>query len=96
VKQLVEFVKGTDALITDTTYQNEEYENKIGWGHSAVGQVVDLADRAEVKHLYLFHHDLDQTDDDIDAKLETAQSMLEKRKSATRCVAPKEKDLFKI
>ena len=96
VKQLMEFVRGTDALITDTTYQDREYEKKIGWGHSAVEQVVDLADRAEVKHLYLFHHDLDQSDDDIDAKLETAQLMLEKRKSATQCVAPKEKDIFKI
>ena len=79
-----------------TTGQDEEYENKVGWGHSAVGQVVALADRAKVKKLFLFHHDLDQTDDDIDAKLETAQSMLKKRKSATLCVAPKEKELFKI
>lgn len=96
LNQLADFVRGTDALIADTTYKDEEYGDKAGWGHSAIGPVVDLADRGEAKTLYLFHHDPDHSDDDIDAKLETAQSMLEKRKSATRCVAPKEKDLFKI
>ncbi len=94
--KLTDFVMNTDALIIDSTYTDEEYERKIGWGHSSVGQVVDLADRAGVKILYLFHHDPDHKDADIDKKLETAQAMLEKRKSATRCVAPKERQSFKI
>ena len=94
--KLTDFVMNTDALITDSTYTDEEYERKIGWGHSSIGQVVDLADRAGVKTLYLFHHDPDQKDADIDKKLGTAQAMLEKRKSATRCVAPKERQPFKI
>jgi len=96
LNQLADFIRGTDALITDTTYKDEDYGDKVGWGHSAIGPVVDLADRGEVKTLYLFHHDPDHSDDDIDAKLETAQTLLKKRKSATRCVAPKEKELFKI
>lgn len=96
LKLLTDFVKNADALITDCSYNDDEYENKIGWGHSAVGQVVKLADRARVKTLYLFHHDPDQTDADIDKKLETAQSMLKKMKSTTRCVAPKEKQTIRV
>ena len=95
-KRLIHFVKGADALIADATYQDSEYENKIGWGHSAVGQVANLADKAAVKTLYLFHHDTDQTDADIDFKLETAQALLAQKKSSTRCVAPKEKERFMI
>lgn len=95
-KRLINFVKGADALIADATYQDSEYKTKIGWGHSAVTQVANLADKAAVKTLYLFHHDTDQTDADIDSKLETARALLAKNKSVTRCVAPKEKERFII
>ena len=80
VNQLKDFVMNTDALITDCTYNDEKYGSKIGWGHSSTEQVVDLADRANVKNLYLFHHDPDQADTDIDSKLKKAQGMLEKKK----------------
>jgi phosphoribosyl 1,2-cyclic phosphodiesterase len=96
INKLTDFISDTDVLITDCTYTDEEYEGKIGWGHSSVNQVVELADRARVKNLYLFHHDPDQTDDDIDNKLKMAQSILEKKGSSTICAAPKEKEFFYI
>ena len=96
IKKLADFVAGTDVLITDCTYTDAEYEAKIGWGHSSVNQVVELADRAKVKKLYLFHHDPDQTDDDIDDKLKMAQVLLEKRGSSTICIAPKEGESFDV
>ncbi len=97
LNRLVEFVRGVDILITDTTYTNAEYQQgKELWGHSSVEQVVKLAHQADVKMLHLFHHDPDQTDADIDAKLEIAQSMLEKMNSSVQCLAPKEKQVFKI
>ncbi|MFC1858524.1 response regulator [Thermodesulfobacteriota bacterium] len=96
LNKLTNFIKGTDALVTDCTYTDDEYESKISWGHSSISQVVDLADRAEVKNLYLVHHDPGQTDADIETKLETAQSLMKKRKSKTRCLAPQEGQIFKI
>jgi len=96
LNRLTEFVMDADALITDCTYTDKEYESKIGWGHSSISQVVDLAHRAGVKTLYLFHHDLNQADTDIDAKLETAQALLKEKGSSTVCIAPKEKELFEI
>ena len=95
-KRLAEFVQGTDALITDCTYTDEEYVSKEGWGHSCISKVVNLADVAKVKNLYLFHHDPDQKDDDIDNKFATASKMLRARKSKTKCIAPKEGDSFRI
>jgi phosphoribosyl 1,2-cyclic phosphodiesterase/CheY-like chemotaxis protein len=94
--KLTEFVRGTDILITDTTYTDEEYLKKSKWGHSAVSQVVKLAHDAEVKELHLIHHDPDQDDDAIDAKLKTAQDLLASWKSKTKCVAPQERQRFKI
>ena len=97
VKRLAKFVEGADALITDCTYTDEEYANgKVGWGHSCISQVIDLADRAQVKTLYLFHHDPDQTDDDIDAKLATARALLEERGSKVVCEAPTDHTHLKI
>jgi phosphoribosyl 1,2-cyclic phosphodiesterase/CheY-like chemotaxis protein len=96
LERLVDFVRGADALITDTTYTDAEYVDKVGWGHSSVGQVVDLAHRAEVKSLYLFHHDPGQNDDAIDAKLEQARQALARLDSATECFAPAEGDTFQL
>jgi phosphoribosyl 1,2-cyclic phosphodiesterase/ActR/RegA family two-component response regulator len=96
VKNLTKFIHGADILITDTTYTDEEYKTKIGWGHSCVSRVVDLAHTAEVKQLLLFHHDPDQTDVDIDRKYEAAVALLKERNSATECLAPTEGQIFKI
>ena len=90
IQRLADFCRGADALITDTTYTDAEYPSKVGWGHSSVGQVADLAARAEVDTLYLFHHDPDQNDDAIDAKLEEMQTALMMLGSQVKCLAPSE------
>ena len=87
-EQLTNFVRGCDALIIDTNYFDDEYEGRVGWGHSSVTQVATLARNAEVKTLYPFHHDHKHNDDDIDRKVEQARAILEG--SATRCVQPVE------
>jgi phosphoribosyl 1,2-cyclic phosphodiesterase len=81
LSKLINFIQGTDVLITDSTYMDDEYETKIGWGHSRISEVADLAHEAGVKNLYLFHHDPDQTDDDIDAKLAAAKKILAEKNS---------------
>lgn len=97
VERLIDFVKGTDLLVIDTTYNTDaEYKRKLSWGHSCVSRVIDLADRAEVKTVCLYHHDPDQLDKDIDAKLKKAKSLLKLRHSKTRCIAAKEGESFLI
>ncbi|HYG53854.1 MAG TPA: response regulator [Burkholderiales bacterium] len=90
VQQLANFVAGADVLITDTTYRDEEYASKVDWGHSCVSQVIELAARAEVKRLHLFHHDPDQTDELIDRKVDEAREGLVKLGSPVVCDAPAE------
>jgi phosphoribosyl 1,2-cyclic phosphodiesterase len=90
IERLAEFVAGADVLITDTTYRDHEYPSKVDWGHSCVSQVAHLAARANVKRLHLFHHDPDQTDDDIDLKVRETRAALEKHHSGVLCDAPAE------
>ena len=91
VERLANFVSSADLLITDTTYRDHEYPSKVDWGHSCVSEVTDLAARAKVKRLHLFHHDPDQTDDDIDLKLKEAREALVRLGSNVVCEAPSEK-----
>jgi phosphoribosyl 1,2-cyclic phosphodiesterase/DNA-binding response OmpR family regulator len=67
------FVAGADVLIHDCQYTAAEYPAKAGWGHSTVEYVVDVAAKADVGTLVLFHHDPTRTDDDVDALVEAAK-----------------------
>ncbi|MCA9603014.1 MAG: MBL fold metallo-hydrolase, partial [Myxococcales bacterium] len=65
--------KGVDVLIYDCMYTPEEYRgegsiSKKGWGHSTYEGGVAVAKAAGAKQLVLFHHDPDQSDDDVRAK----------------------------
>lgn len=88
--ELADFMRGADVALMDTCYFDDEYRRKINWGHSAVSEVMRIAHAAEVKEVQLFHHDPDQSDDDIDRKLNVAQEKLAKLGSKTICSAPQE------
>jgi phosphoribosyl 1,2-cyclic phosphodiesterase/CheY-like chemotaxis protein len=67
------FLEGADLLIHDAQYLGSEYPDRIGWGHSTVEHVIDLANRAGVARVALFHHDPNRTDDEVDALVELAR-----------------------
>jgi CheY-like chemotaxis protein/phosphoribosyl 1,2-cyclic phosphodiesterase len=96
VERLTAFIAGCDVLVADAAYTDEGYLEKVGWGHSSVSQVACLAHAASVKNLYLFHHDLDQSDEDIDSKLASVEKLLGELGSSTKCVAPAEGDLVRF
>ena len=90
VDKLVGFVKDADILLTDTAYTDAQYKSRINWGHSSVSEVVAIAHAARVKELQLMHHDPEQSDDDIDRKLEDARTGLARLGSSVVCTAPVE------
>jgi CheY-like chemotaxis protein len=96
VERLANFVRGADVLITDTTYRDHEYPTKVDWGHSCVSEVADLAARAQVKRLHLFHHDPDQTDDDIDLKVAETREALRLLGASVECEAPAERSSLRL
>lgn len=96
-RQLVDFLQGSDYLITDCTYTDDEYAaGKLHWGHSALSEVVEIADLARVGTLCLFHHDPDQDDEAIDRKLAFCRQALRERSSSTSVVAPHEGDELRL
>ena len=57
---------GADLLIHDAQYTTDEYQQRIGWGHSSMPQAFAFARLAEVKHFVPFHHDPTHSDGDLD------------------------------
>lgn len=74
--KLVEFIRGADVLIIDAQYDREEYEQRVGWGHACVDDVAELATRAEVKQLFLFHHDPSHDDEWVSRMLAHARQLV--------------------
>ena len=68
------FVGGADLLIHDAQFLGSEYPDHIGWGHSTVEYVIDLARRADVQRVALYHHDPNRTDDQVDELLVLARA----------------------
>jgi phosphoribosyl 1,2-cyclic phosphodiesterase len=63
----VSFIKDADLLIAESQYTDDEYPSKIGWGHSATTQTLNLAIEAGVKRMVIFHHDPTHTDEIMDS-----------------------------
>jgi phosphoribosyl 1,2-cyclic phosphodiesterase len=82
--RLVRFADGADLLIHDAQYLDDEYYGRTGpsrrgWGHATVEQATDVARRAQVGRLALFHHDPAR----VDAAVDALEAMARRRWSAT-------------
>lgn len=92
----VAFCKDADILIHDAQYTPEEIKVRKGWGHSDYEAAVELAHRADVKRLVLFHHDPSRKDSEL-KKIENACRKLARKKNPAMIVeAAKEKSVLKL
>ncbi len=62
-QKILELIEGADLVIYDSTYTEEEFLTKIGWGHSTWNEGMKLCKEAGAKQLAIFHHEPDHEDD---------------------------------
>ena len=74
--KLVKFLQDVDVLVIDSQYTDDEYQKKIGWGHGSLSSVVSLALDANVRKLFLFHHDPEHNDQMLDQIVEAARTLV--------------------
>lgn len=67
------FIKGADVLIHDAQYTPDEYRDHQGFGHSSTAMATEVAGKARVGKLVLFHHEPTYDDDKLDALQEEAR-----------------------
>ncbi len=61
----VKFCEGAEVLIHDAQYLPGELPERRGWGHSSWAEAVELAARAGVERLVLYHHDPGRSDEQV-------------------------------
>jgi phosphoribosyl 1,2-cyclic phosphodiesterase len=62
-----DFIYEADLLIADGQYTEEEYSTKVGWGHTSISLLLEIANQSKVKQLAVFHHDPQHSDKFLDA-----------------------------
>lgn len=83
----IDFCASADVLFHDAEYTPGEYEKTVQWGHSVYTDVLELAGKANVKTLGLFHLNQDRTDDQMDELVDTARRRIRQSGYACDCVA---------
>jgi phosphoribosyl 1,2-cyclic phosphodiesterase len=66
---------GVDVLLHDSQFTEDEYAERVGWGHSSVAHAVEFARKADVGRLVLFHHDPDRSDAEVERLTERASEL---------------------
>ena len=61
-QDILALIEGADLVIYDCTYTDDEFEDKVGWGHSTWQEGVRLCRAANVRNLVIYHHDPDHED----------------------------------
>lgn len=74
--ELLAFSRDAAVLSHDGQYDESEYKEKAGWGHSSWQRACGLALEASVGQLVLVHHDPDRDDNALDEfQVQSAQMM---------------------
>ena len=73
---LVQFLRGSDFLILDSQYADQEYKSHVGWGHGCISSAVSLALEADVQTLLLFHHDPGHDDEMVETMVASARELV--------------------
>lgn len=95
-QRVVEFCRNADVLIHDATYTPEEYLDRVGWGHSHYLFTLRVAADANVKRLYLFHHDQNHSDEKVDDILMKSKREVKSRGYRFECEAAVENTTITI
>lgn len=74
-QRLIKFAEGADILIHDAQYSLDEYGMFQGFGHSTYEMACEVAAKARVKKLLLFHHDPKHSDAQLKELQDAAQKI---------------------
>jgi phosphoribosyl 1,2-cyclic phosphodiesterase len=65
-ENVLALAQDADIMVYDAAYTDDEYPKFKGWGHSTWQEAVKIAQAANVKQTFLFHHDPSHNDDKMD------------------------------
>ena len=86
----LKLLEGADILIHDAQYTPEDYKKKRSWGHSCYVDTVNTAIDAGVGELYLYHHDPNYDDEQIETIYQHSLKIIKQRGSSMKCYIARE------
>jgi phosphoribosyl 1,2-cyclic phosphodiesterase len=69
-----ELAASADLLIHDAQYGDEEYADRVGWGHSALSDLLAFAIATRAARVVPFHYDPSHSDAELDRRFDEARS----------------------
>jgi ribonuclease BN (tRNA processing enzyme) len=75
---MIDFLSDVDVLVHEAQYTNDEYPEKIGWGHSSVSNACVLVKLAGVRRWIVTHHDPMHDDTFLETKLNITRQLLDR------------------
>lgn len=75
----IDLYRGADLLIHDATYTPEDRALRLNRGYSSFADAAEVALRAKVRRLALFHYDQDYTDEQVDESYRRCRALLDSR-----------------
>jgi phosphoribosyl 1,2-cyclic phosphodiesterase len=66
---------GADVLVHDAHFSEEEYDERIGWGHSSIADTVAYGRAVGAQRLVLFHHAPEHSDAELERLEARARSL---------------------
>ncbi len=64
---MIETIRGVDVLVADSSYTEDEYPAKKGWGHGTFHSCIEMAEAAGAGQLFLTHHEPTRSDDELES-----------------------------
>jgi phosphoribosyl 1,2-cyclic phosphodiesterase len=67
--------RDADVVLHDAQYFDDEYDARIGWGHSSVAHAVRFCEAVGARRLVLFHHEPTHSDLDLERLEDRAREL---------------------
>lgn len=81
----LKFSENADLLFHDGEFTPDEYPSKTGWGHSVYTKALDLAIKANVKKLGVFHINQERKDLEMDEIIDKCMDIIKQNGSTLEC-----------
>jgi phosphoribosyl 1,2-cyclic phosphodiesterase len=85
-QSILALIEGADLVIYDSMYTDEEFPERVGWGHSTWNEGMRLCRAAGAKRLAIFHHEPDHDDAFMDKLEVEAKAAWEGNTIARECM----------
>jgi phosphoribosyl 1,2-cyclic phosphodiesterase len=92
----LDLIKGADLLIHDAQYTPQDYQTKRGWGHSCYVDTVNTAIDAGIRELYLYHHDPNYDDHQMEEIHAHCREIVRERQSSMICHVAREGTIVQL